>query len=102
MKSSLFTTLVTVAVAEMIGQAAFAETKSKAPTDKPQAKAGRCVHSCTGYAQCKGNGNASCKGKNDCANSGQVPKACSDKKDAAACAKVTDAKQQPMCTWYDS
>lgn len=66
------------------------------------AKAPKCVHNCSGYAECKGNGSNSCKGKNDCANQGLVPKACSSQKDEASCKKVTDKKKQTMCTWYNS
>jgi hypothetical protein len=97
MHARAFGTLVAAALA------AFAATNARSAGDKaaPAAPGGKCVHNCQGYADCKGNGNNSCKGKNDCSNTGLVPKACSSQKAEDACKKVTDAKKNAMCTWYE-
>ena len=95
MNRQLFGMLVTAALTNL---AATAHGEgSKQPAAKVPAKT--CVHNCAGYSNCKGNGNNACKGKNGCANEGLVPKECSGMKDAAACGKVMDPKNQAMCTW---
>ncbi len=94
-----FGILAATAAFAVISQGAFADGAPKAKiVAKP---AGKCVHDCAGYAQCKGNGNNSCKGKNSCANEGLVPKECSSQTTNDACATVVDAKQKTMCSWRD-
>lgn len=100
MRQQLFGALVVSALGGLMTTSTLADdSKADKTPAKEGAKAGKCVHSCSGYAECKGNGNNSCKGKNSCANEGLVPKACSAKKDADACGKVVDAKKEKMCTW---
>jgi hypothetical protein len=99
MQGKLLGALAAAAVTAFVAQAAQADevrAQGKAP-----AKAAKCVHNCQGYAECKGNGNNSCKGKNDCSNTGLVPKACSSQTTETACKKVLDAKKNGMCSWYE-
>jgi hypothetical protein len=91
--------LASAAVAALLAQGALADDGAKA-AGKGAAAGGSCVHSCNGYAACKGNGNNSCKGKNDCANTGLVPKACSSQKTPEDCKKVLDDKKNTMCSWF--
>ena len=93
-----FNALVASAVATMLAQGAQAADPGK-PAAAPKS-AGKCVHNCAGHAECKGNGNAAGKGKNSCANSGIVPKVCSDQKAEAGCKDAKTAKGEQICTWY--
>ena len=99
MQGKAFGAFVAATVSAMLTQGALAED-AKSPAKAAAPAAGKCVHNCSGHAECKGNDNNSCKGKNDCANQGLVPKACSSQKSEDACKKVVDAKKESMCSWY--
>lgn len=98
MQNKSFGIMVAGVVSSFLGtQALAAGGAKKEAAGKPAAA--KCVHSCSGHAECKGNGSNECKGKNSCGNTGLVPKACSSAKSEEACKDVKDSKQQPMCTW---
>lgn len=98
MQRKAFGALAATLVTQILAQSP-ALAKDAKPKTTPVA-AGKCAHNCSGYATCKGNGNNSCKGKNDCANTGLVPKECSTQKTDEACTKVVDAKKNQMCSWF--
>jgi hypothetical protein len=100
MKNNFFGSLVVASMSALVAQHAAAESKAKDASAAPAETAAKCVHSCHGYAECKGNGNKDGKGKNSCANTGIVPKACSSQKTEESCKKVLDPKKNAMCTWY--
>ena len=103
MQNKSFGIMVASVVSSFLGaQAMAADAAKTGGAGKPAASkpaAAKCVHSCSGHAECKGNGNNECKGKNTCANNGIVPKACSAATTEQTCNEVKDAKKQPMCTW---
>ena len=93
--------IVSAAVTALLAQSATAQKGADQKGEAGAKVEGSCVHNCAGYAQCKGHGNNSCKGKNDCANTGLVPKACSSQQTADACGKVQDKLKNSMCTWNE-
>ena len=100
---SVFGAVVATGINAILANNALSQSSSVTPSaNDTKGSSGKCVHNCSGYATCKGNGNDSCKGKNGCANQGLVPKECSSMKTEDKCKNVLSKKKETMCTWYTS